>query len=75
MASNNSQAGGSSQTPASNDLKSSDLKNVSQRVDLKVEIGLEVATKQLHKTAYTVLSQRKKNTLVAAIKAELKVNM
>ncbi|KAK7999661.1 hypothetical protein PG990_012261 [Apiospora arundinis] len=75
MASNNSQSAGNSKNPGDNVTKSADLNHNPQRVYTKVLRGVEVAKKQLQKTAYTVLSQADQNVINAAVKVELKVNI
>ncbi|KAK7983554.1 hypothetical protein PG989_010956 [Apiospora arundinis] len=64
-----------SNNPGDNVTKSADLNHNPQRVYTKVLRGVEVANKQLQKTAYTVLSQADKNAINTAVKAELKANI
>ncbi|KAK8132139.1 hypothetical protein PG999_000312 [Apiospora kogelbergensis] len=52
-----------------------DLKYASQRVYTKTKKGLEQAEERLKTTAFTTLDQGPKDTIMAALKAELKTNI
>ncbi|KAK7985589.1 hypothetical protein PG996_005174 [Apiospora saccharicola] len=55
--------------------KSSDLKYSQQRVYTKTGRGMELAETKLKTTAYTLLSEADKKTILDAIKQQLKENM